>query len=401
MISRVVLGPPDAREFPLSDSADPRAVRSRVRDLHEAREAQVVCTRSALVLREVVWGWHERGDDDWARRVVLRGASGKEVVLADAFEPAWLAHFAVEDLYLRGEFDDYLSGDAGEMGVAAAGPADALGDRCKELERAAESRAMRGLPLLARLDGRAFRSLTRGLARPFDPRICRAMVETARFLVQETSARVAYTQSDEITLAWYDPPGSPCGYLFDGRFQKLSSVLAGQASSYFCRIALRELPDRESAIPHFDCRTWQVPDLSSAAEVFLWREDDAVKNSITMAALSHYSHEEVEGRDSSEKQEMLWRSGVNWNDFPAHFRRGTYLGRRPVSVAIPPEVAERVPERHRPAPGAAAVRHRVVELELPPARRIGNLTAVLFEGADPVPRSDEAPAPSGGPGPPE
>lgn len=87
---------------------------------------------------------------------------------------------------------------------------DALGDRCKRFEAAeAGRRAMPGIPLLARLDGRAFHTFTRGLNRPFDERFGRCMVETARTLVDNLHALVAYTQSDEITLIWWVPANGP------------------------------------------------------------------------------------------------------------------------------------------------------------------------------------------------
>jgi hypothetical protein len=43
-----------------------------------------------------------------------------------------------------------------------------------------------------------------------------------------------------------------------------------------------------------------------------------------------------------------------------------------------------IPEAHRPKLGTTFQRIRVVELELPPVRKIANLSAVLFERADPV-----------------
>src|SRR4029079_6986806 len=103
-----------------------------------------------------------------------------------------------------------------------------LGDRVKKYRQAeASRRAMRGTPLLARLDGRAFHTFTRDLRRPYDEGMSRCMIETTRTLVREANALVGYTQSDEITLAWYEPSQSPSDYEFDGRFQKLASVLAG------------------------------------------------------------------------------------------------------------------------------------------------------------------------------
>jgi tRNA(His) 5'-end guanylyltransferase len=262
---------------------------------------------------------------------------------------------------------------------------DGLGDRCKDFEQAeAGRRAMRGLPLLARLDGRAFHTFTRGMQRPYERGMSIAMIETTRFLVQELHALVGYTQSDEITLAWFEASRSASDYAFDGRFQKIASVLAGMASAKFCQLVREHLPAKANDTPHFDCRVWQVPTLDDAADVFIWREDDATKNSITMAAGAYYADDELDGKHSGVKQEMLWQKGVNWNGFPSFFKRGSYLQRRTALRTLTDEERARIPEVHRPAEGATFERSQVVELDLPPVRKIANLPAVLFERADPV-----------------
>ena len=272
---------------------------------------------------------------------------------------------------------------------------ESLDERCKGFELAeAGRRAMRGLPLLARLDGRAFHTFTRGLPRPFDPGLSRAMIETARYLVQEMLALVAYTQSDEITLAWYEPVRSASAYAFDGRFQKLASVLAGMASARFGKLIGELVPSKASETPHFDCRVWQVPTLAEATEVFVWREDDATKNSITMAALTCYSDRQIEGKSSAEKQEMLFQKGINWNEYPAFFKRGTYIQRKAIARMLTDEERARIPEAHRPPPEALVERTHIAELELPPIRRIANAAAVLFEGAAPVAAAPVAAAPA-------
>jgi tRNA(His) 5'-end guanylyltransferase len=258
---------------------------------------------------------------------------------------------------------------------------DGIGDRCKGYELAeASRRAMRGLPLLARLDGRAFHTFTRDLNRPYEHGMSVAMIETTRYLVQEMTALVGYTQSDEITLAWFESSQSASDYSFDGRFQKLASVLAGVASARFYQLSLEHLPGKAKETPHFDCRVWQVPTLDDAADVFVWREDDATKNSITMAAGAYYSDAELDGKNSSVK-------GVNWNDFPSFFKRGTYLQRRSFERTLTDEERARIPEAHRPPIGATFQRTQVVELDLPPVRKIANLSAVLFERVEPMPKS--------------
>lgn len=58
-------------------------------------------------------------------------------------------------------------------------------------------------PILVRLDGKAFHTFTKGLQRPFDKRLSDLMVDTTKFLVEQSNATVGYTQSDEISLAIY------------------------------------------------------------------------------------------------------------------------------------------------------------------------------------------------------
>jgi len=265
---------------------------------------------------------------------------------------------------------------------------DGIGERCKGFELGeAGRRATRGLPLLARLDGRAFHTFTRDLRRPYEHGMSIAMIETARYLVQEMTALVGYTQSDEITLAWFESSESVADYAFDGRFQKLASVLAGMASAKFGKLVAEHLPAKANETPHFDCRVWQVPTLDDAAEVLIWREDDATKNSITMAAAAYYSESELDGKHSDAKREMLVQKGVNWNDFPSFFKRGTYLQRRTAPRALTDAERARIPEAHRPPIGAMFERTQVVDLDLPPVRKIANLRDVLFDRAAPVAKS--------------
>ena len=74
---------------------------------------------------------------------------------------------------------------------------DGLAERMKLYEGAeAGRRLMPLLPALARLDGRAFHTFVRGLAKPVDERLSDLMIDTATFLVRETHATVGYTQSD-------------------------------------------------------------------------------------------------------------------------------------------------------------------------------------------------------------
>lgn len=264
---------------------------------------------------------------------------------------------------------------------------DDLGDRMKAYEMAeAGRRCMPLLPILARIDGRSFSRFTQGLERPFDRRLSELMIDTVKFLVRETNAACGYTQSDEITLAWYSPTHDT-QVIFDGRISKLLSVLASMTAAYFTRHLPARLPaEYVDKLPHFDARVWNVPNLEEAANVFLWREFDATKNSISMAARAHYSHKQLDGKNGGEMLEMLRDKNVQWDDYPDFFKRGTYVQRRKTLRRFTADELDKLPPLHeaRKDPKLMVERTDYVALVLPPLARIENRAGVLFRGESPV-----------------
>ena len=262
---------------------------------------------------------------------------------------------------------------------------DSLGDQMKDYEMAfAGQKAMKGIPLVARLDGRAFHTFTRGLQRPYDQRLSDCMIQTAAYLVEETHAKIGYTQSDEISLVWFIDANESAEYMFSGRIQKMTSILASLASVKFAKLVAEKIPEKVDQVPVFDCRVWQVPTKGIAAQAFLWRELDATKNSISMAAHAYFSHKSLQGLNGSEKQERLFQEkGINWNDYPAFFKRGTYVQRKTFQVELSEEERMKIPEKHRAAAGTKFTRSKVVELNMPPAKKVINYVDVIFSGNEP------------------
>lgn len=263
---------------------------------------------------------------------------------------------------------------------------DELGDRMKLYEGArAGERFMPLLPILARIDGRAFHSFTRGMDRPFDRAFTDCMVGTTIALVRETNACMGYTQSDEITLAWHSTDIKSQVW-FDGRVQKMVSQLAAQATLRFYRLAVVNLPAFVDRLPTFDARAWQVPNRTEGANVFLWRERDATKNSLSMAADALYSHKELHGKNGADKHDMLMAKGVNWNDYPTFFKRGTYVQRSTVLRPFTAGEIELLPAKHaaRADPTLTVERSQWGVVDMPPLGKVTNREAVIFDGAAPV-----------------
>jgi tRNA(His) guanylyltransferase len=263
---------------------------------------------------------------------------------------------------------------------------DMFGDRRKEYEGAeAGRRFMKLLPVVARLDGKCFSKFTKGLNRPYDKRMSELMVETTTYLVKETCACIGYTQSDEITLVWYSN-NSKSQIYFDGRIQKMVSTLSAMASAYFNSRLVSYLPEKKDALPLFDSRVWTLPNLVEASNAFLWREQDATKNSISMAASSYYSHKELMNKTGAQKQDMLYDKGINWDKYPSFFKRGTFVQKKVVERKYTTEELGKLPEKHaaRANKDLTVKRTLIAEVDMPPFSTVKNRVGVIFFGFDPI-----------------
>ena len=153
----------------------------------------------------------------------------------------------------------------------------------------------------------------------------------------------------------------------------------------------QHLPKKAGKGAHFDCRVWNVPTAWEAVNALIWRELDATKNSISMAAHCHFSHKELLGKSTKERQEMLFQKGVNWNDYPDFFKRGTYVQSYHQESKFTAAEIEKLPEKHeaRTNPDLMVVRRYVEPIHLPPLARVGNPIDVVFNGQTPKAKKDE------------
>lgn len=259
---------------------------------------------------------------------------------------------------------------------------DELGDRMKMLESMEAGRKLMPLvPVCARLDGKCFSRFTKNLNRPYDKRMSYLMIEVTKRLVDNTNAVIGYTQSDEISLVFYsDNYGSQIW--FDGKIQKMVSVLASMATAIFNDLKTQMLPEKKNNLAFFDCRIWSVPNKTEASNTLLWRELDATKNSVSMAAREYFSHKQLHKKGRAEMMDMLISKGVNWNDYPSFFKRGTFVQRKKEIKKFSDEELNKLPEKHeaRKNPNLEIERTIVKVVDFPPFSQITNRNEVVFDG---------------------
>jgi tRNA(His) guanylyltransferase len=205
---------------------------------------------------------------------------------------------------------------------------DPLGDRMK---REYENRTRFYLPrrtyTLIRVDGKSFHTYTRDCARPYDTDLMADMDTTAIALCENSAGAVfAFVQSDEISVLLTDFALPQTEAWFDGNLQKIASVTASIATAHFN--AARSRRGISSRPAYFDSRVWTMAQPTAVFDYFLWRQQDAARNSISMTTAAYFSPTQQHGKSSREMREMLLQEkGVDWNELPVGFRRGRFIER--------------------------------------------------------------------------
>jgi tRNA(His) guanylyltransferase len=209
---------------------------------------------------------------------------------------------------------------------------DDLGKRMKEqYEMRTRSYLPRRTYSIIRIDGKAFHTFTKGMERPYDSKLMDLMDQTTKELCSNIQgARLGYVQSDEISILMTDFDEINTDAWFNGQVQKIVSVSASIATRIFNQHYVSAKTVYSSGIlklklAEFDSRVFCIPDRIEVENYFIWRQKDAVRNSIQMTAQSLYSHKELMGKSSNEQQEMIFQKGTNWNDMPDGFKRGRII----------------------------------------------------------------------------
>lgn len=205
-----------------------------------------------------------------------------------------------------------------------------LSDRMKKFyEERARSFLPRRVPVIIRIDGRAFHTFCRGMQKPFDEVLRSSMYATAQYLVSNImGARLAYIQSDEISILVTDFEGVNTSAWFDYETLKMVSVSASMATLEFNRSFRKMDADKLYQAKYdnatFDSRAFSLPQ-EEVVNYFIWRELDAIRNSIQMIGRTEFSHSELVNKNTGDIVNMLERRGIVYDNFSTECKRGACI----------------------------------------------------------------------------
>lgn len=193
-----------------------------------------------------------------------------------------------------------------------------IGDRIKRYESVPRTYLTPRMPTIIRVDGKAFSSFTKGFGKPWDLVIRNCMTAAAVGLMDNVQgAELAYIQSDEISILLNDYKRFESQAWFQKNVQKMASVSASIATAYFGK-AYHEAtktwkPELANKVALFDSRVFVVP-REEATNALIWRQQDAIRNSVSGLAQAHFSHRDLHGKNVRKMKEMLKRKGIRWED---------------------------------------------------------------------------------------
>jgi len=188
-----------------------------------------------------------------------------------------------------------------------------LGDRMKSYEEAARLYLTRRMPMIIRVDGKAFHTFTRKYEKPWDVDLRDAMNSAATSLVSEIQgAKIAYVQSDEISVLVTDYDSFVSEAWFNKAVQKVCSVSASIATMGFNR-KLKELNPDYVMTACFDSRCFVIPK-EDVCNYFVWRQQDAIRNSVQGLGQKYFSHKEMHKKNCEKVKEMLIAHSIIWDD---------------------------------------------------------------------------------------
>lgn len=195
-------------------------------------------------------------------------------------------------------------------------------------------------PVIIRVDGNAFHTLTKSYGwKHYDDKFTSLMVRTAKDAMSHIAGvRFAYVQSDEISFLLTDYEKLDTQPWFEYNINKLVSISAAVVTAYFNNNnTYKRIPTDK--IGWFDSRAFNVPK-EDVNNYFVWRQKDAIRNSMSILAREHFSHRQLQSKNFMDMGKMLYDNGISWYDLPPHRIYGLAVYKKDMNIGTIPKRLE-------------------------------------------------------------
>ena len=230
-----------------------------------------------------------------------------------------------------------------------------LSEKMKRLENETNYVLRKKTPVILRIDGRSFSKFTKGLDKPFDKDLSNIYQKIVSELHKEMdNVKFIYSTSDEINILMTDWTNDNTEAWYNYRLQKLSSIASSLVTvkfnkavldlknEYWSRAMAKDTTPEDDEYnltkyklwrdkqfkAMFDCRAFNL-EKEDVVPYFIYRQKDAIRNSISSLANAYFSHKTLEGKNQKEKLQMVKdETGIDWNELSIIQQRGFVVYKR-------------------------------------------------------------------------
>ena len=192
-----------------------------------------------------------------------------------------------------------------------------LGDRMKAFEDSWKVKFPPRMPIIVRIDGRAFHTYTKGLIKPYHPELHLSMIYAMRLLMLDIGSTIVlgYTQSDEASIFIHTYNKFDTESWFGGEKFKIETVCSSIFTSQFNH------QFKLDKLASFDARAFVLPK-EEVYNYFLWRQRDCVRNAVLSYAKHKFGHTRIQNKNVTQLIDMI---GPEWGQVNQKFVYGTFL----------------------------------------------------------------------------
>lgn len=236
-----------------------------------------------------------------------------------------------------------------------------LEDKCLYYRGLTDYKLLPGSYVIVMLDGRSFSKLIKNkFNKPFDDNFIGMMNETAKYVCENVQGcKLAYVQSDEISLMLTDFDTPTTDAFFGYRLCKMQSIIASLATAKFNQLMLSHNLEKHSydtlledgvdtlysvkdaikavdnaTLYQFDCKCWNVPNINDVFAWFLYRQIDCVRNSKQQTAQTYLPHKMLLNLDTDAQLRLLIEEkGIDWNCYPMGHKYGRFIWKEKVLMS--------------------------------------------------------------------
>ena len=199
----------------------------------------------------------------------------------------------------------------------------------KSYERETNIVLNKKVPVIGRVDGKCFSKFTKSLKKsadsPWSSEFIYAMTTAATAACKEIQGcKMAYVQSDEISFLITDTSSVNSEAYHGYKMRKMDSIVASTVTVEFFGALVSKIPGMIEARPKFDARFWNLS-TDEIVNYFIYRQQDAVRNSVQMLARHHFSHKDCCNKSVIQLKDMLQNKGIVWKDIDIYCQRGAAI----------------------------------------------------------------------------